>query len=171
MGLLPEPRDYNPGVIAPARLLAATVLAPLGLSSSTITMSGPHDRCTPAPDAAVVGINGTDMHVALTVDCNARYVCSIPTSGRASRSAEAARNLVATGAEPLAVSDCLNFGNPERPEMMWQFEQAIAGIRMPAQLGLPVVSGNVSFYNETNGIEIPPRRSSGWSGSSIHPSR
>jgi phosphoribosylformylglycinamidine synthase len=111
----------------------------------------------PGADAGVVRILGTDIHVAMTVDCNARYTLLDPYLGACLAVCEAARNLVATGAEPLAISDCLNFGSPERPEIMWQFEQAIAGIRDAcAAFETPVVSGNVSFYNETDGRGIPP---------------
>jgi len=71
--------------------------------------------------------------------------------------AEAARNLAAGGAEPIGVTNCLNFGNPEKPEVMWQFQQAIAGLRDAClAFGTPVISGNVSFYNETEGRSIPP---------------
>jgi len=70
---------------------------------------------------------------------------------------EAARNVVVSGAQPLAISDCLNFGNPEKPEVMWQFQQAVGGIRDACiALATPVVSGNVSFYNDTEGRSIPP---------------
>jgi phosphoribosylformylglycinamidine synthase len=111
----------------------------------------------PGGDAAVVKLLGTDLHVAMTVDCNARYAALDPYLGACLAVCEAARNLVATGAEPLAISDCLNFGSPERPEVMWQFEQAIAGIRDACSaFETPVVSGNVSFYNETEGRAIPP---------------
>jgi phosphoribosylformylglycinamidine synthase len=111
----------------------------------------------PGGDAAVVRVEGTRRALALTVDCNSRYCLLDPYLGAMLAVVEAARNLVAVGARPLAVSDCLNFGNPEKPDVMWEFQQAIQGIRDACVgLGTPVVSGNVSFYNETEGHPIPP---------------
>jgi phosphoribosylformylglycinamidine synthase len=112
---------------------------------------------TPGADAAVVRIEGTRRALALAVDCNSRYCKLDPYLGAVLAVVEAARNLVAVGARPLALSDCLNYGNPERPEVMWEFQQGIYGIRDACvALGTPVVSGNVSFYNETEGRNIPP---------------
>jgi phosphoribosylformylglycinamidine synthase II len=111
----------------------------------------------PGADAAVVRIEGTRRALALTVDCNHRYGLLDPYLGAVLAVVEAARNCVAVGARPLAVSDCLNYGNPERPDVMWEFQQGIAGIRDAClALDTPVVSGNVSFYNETDGQNIPP---------------
>jgi phosphoribosylformylglycinamidine synthase len=104
-----------------------------------------------------VRIEGTQRALALTVDCNSRYCRLDPYLGAVLAVVEAARNLVAVGAQPLAVSDCLNYGNPERPDVMWEFQQGIQGIRDACiAFGTPVVSGNVSFYNETEGRSIPP---------------
>jgi phosphoribosylformylglycinamidine synthase II len=111
----------------------------------------------PGADAAVIRIEGTRRALALTVDCNHRYGVLDPYLGAVVAVVEAARNCVAVGARPLAVSDCLNYGNPERPDVMWEFQQGIAGIRDAClALETPVVSGNVSFYNETEGHNIPP---------------
>jgi len=111
----------------------------------------------PGADAAVVRVDGTRRALALTIDCSGRYGLLDPYVGAVLAVVEAARNCVAVGARPLAVSDCLNYGNPERPEVMWEFQQGIAGIRDAClALGTPVVSGNVSFYNETEGRNIPP---------------
>jgi phosphoribosylformylglycinamidine synthase subunit PurL len=111
----------------------------------------------PGGDAAVVRVEGTRRGLALAVDCNSRYTRLDPYLGAVIAVVEAARNCVAVGARPLALTDCLNFGNPERAEVMWEFQQAIAGIRDACMaLGTPVVSGNVSFYNETEGRNIPP---------------
>jgi phosphoribosylformylglycinamidine synthase subunit PurL len=109
-------------------------------------------------DAAVVRFTGQrDGGVALSVDCNSRWCYLEPRLGAAHAVAEAARNVSCVGGEPLAVTDCLNFGNPERPEIMWQFEQACLGIADACNaLGTPVVSGNVSLYNETEGKGIYP---------------
>ncbi len=121
------------------------------------SLVGSNTVLKPGGDAAVLRLKGSRRGVALTVDCNSRYCALDPYVGTVIAVAEAARNLVAVGARPAAVSDCLNFGNPERPEIMWQFQQAVSGLRDAcAALGTPVVSGNVSFYNETDGRAIPP---------------
>ena len=111
----------------------------------------------PGSDAAVLRIPGTRRGLAVTVDCNSRYCVLDPYVGTVIAVCEAARNLVVSGARPLAITDCLNFGNPEKPEVMWQFQQSIDGMRDAAiALGTPIVSGNVSFYNDTEGQSIPP---------------
>jgi len=111
----------------------------------------------PGSDAAVVRIKGTNKAVAMTVDCNGRYCLLHPYEGARLAVAEAARNLVCSGAEPIGLTDCLNFGNPERPDIMWQFVLAIEGLKDACEhLNIPIVSGNVSFYNETNGLSIYP---------------
>ena len=111
----------------------------------------------PGSDAAVIRLKGTPKGIGLTVDCNSRYCLLDPYRGAQIAIAEGARNLAVSGARPVALSDCLNFGNPEKPEVMWQFQHAIAGMRDAClALGLAVVSGNVSFYNETEGKAIPP---------------
>ncbi len=116
-----------------------------------------HTVIGPGSDAAVLRIKGSRKGLAVTVDCNSRYCLLDPYVGAVIATCEAARNLVVSGARPLGISDCLNFGNPEKPEVMWQFQQAIAGIRDAClALGVPVVSGNVSFYNDTEGRSIPP---------------
>ena len=111
----------------------------------------------PGADAAVIRIKGTGKGLALTVDGNGRYCYLDPYVGGILVVAEAARNLACVGARPLGLSDCLNFGSPERPDVMWQFTQVIQGMRDACiTLGVPVVSGNVSFYNETDGVPIYP---------------
>jgi phosphoribosylformylglycinamidine synthase len=111
----------------------------------------------PGSDAAVVRIKGTGKAVAMTVDCNSRYCLLQPYEGARIAVAEAARNLACSGAEPIGLTDCLNFGNPERPDVMWQFVLAIEGMKDACEyLRVPIVSGNVSFYNETNGLSIYP---------------
>src|SRR3989441_536132 len=109
-------------------------------------------------DAAVVRFTGQrDGGVAMSVGCNSRWCYLDPRLGAAHAVAETARNVSCVGGEPLAVTDCLNFGNPERPEIMWQFEQACLGIADAcAALQTPVVSGNVSLYNETEGKAVFP---------------
>lgn len=115
----------------------------------------------PGGDAAVIRIKaksrGKEKGVAMTLDCNSRY-CSIdPRQGTALSLAEACRNISAVGAMPIGISDCLNFGSPEKPEGMWQIAESIRGLGEAARaFGVPVVSGNVSLYNETKGKGILP---------------
>ena len=110
-----------------------------------------------AADAGVVRVHGTRKALAMTSDVTPRYVQADPFEGGKQAVAEAWRNLTAVGADPIAVTDNLNFGNPERPEIMGQIVRAIAGMGEACRaLDFPVVSGNVSLYNETNGSAIPP---------------
>ncbi|MEC1524408.1 phosphoribosylformylglycinamidine synthase subunit PurL [Neobacillus niacini] len=111
----------------------------------------------PGSDASVVRIRGTRKALAMTTDCNSRYVFLDPEVGGAIAVAEAARNIVCSGAEPLAITDNLNFGNPEKPEVFWQIEKAADGISEACRvLNTPVIGGNVSLYNETSGTAIYP---------------
>jgi phosphoribosylformylglycinamidine synthase subunit PurL len=111
----------------------------------------------PGGDAAVVRIHGTEKALAITTDCTPRYCFADPKTGGAQAVAEVWRNLTATGAQPLAITDCLNFGNPERPDIMGQFVGCIEGMKEACEaLDFPVISGNVSLYNETNGQGIHP---------------
>ena len=120
----------------------------------------------PGADAAVIRIKGTHKGLALTVDGNSRYCFLDPYVGGALAVAEAARNLACVGARPVGLTDCLNFGSPENPEVMWQFSQVIQGMRDACiALEVPVVSGNVSFYNETDGVPIYPTPTVGMVGS------
>ncbi len=108
-------------------------------------------------DAAVLRIKGTDKMISLTTDCNGAYCQDDPYTGGLITVAEAARNLVCTGAKPLAVTDCLNFGNPEKPAIMNQFVECLRGMTDGClAFNTPVVSGNVSFYNETEKGAIYP---------------
>jgi phosphoribosylformylglycinamidine synthase subunit PurL len=108
-------------------------------------------------DAAVVKLDGCDRALALTTDCTPRYCAADPESGGRQAVAEAWRNLTAVGARPLAITDNMNFGNPEKPEVMGQFAAAIRGMAAACEaLDFPVVSGNVSLYNETEGRAILP---------------
>ncbi|MFQ5719865.1 MAG: phosphoribosylformylglycinamidine synthase subunit PurL [Acidobacteriota bacterium] len=119
----------------------------------------------PGGDAAVVLLKGTRRGIALTTDCNPRFCGLDPYQGAALAVAEAARNIACVGGEPLAITDCLNFGNPEKPEIMWEFERAVAGMADACRhLATPVVSGNVSFYNETDGRAILPTPTVGMIG-------
>jgi phosphoribosylformylglycinamidine synthase subunit PurL len=112
---------------------------------------------SPGSDAAVVRIRGTRKALAMTTDCNSRYVYLDPEVGGKIAVAEAARNIVCSGAEPLAITDNLNFGNPEKPEVFWQIEKSADGISEACRvLETPVIGGNVSLYNETSGTAIYP---------------
>jgi phosphoribosylformylglycinamidine synthase len=111
----------------------------------------------PGGDAAVVRVHGSTRALAMSSDCTPRYCEADPERGGAQAVAESWRNLTATGAQPLAITDNMNFGNPERPAIMGQFVGCIAGMRAACEaLDYPVVSGNVSLYNETNGEAILP---------------
>ena len=111
----------------------------------------------PGGDAAVVRVHGTDKGLAITTDVTPRYCQADPIEGGKQAVAEAWRNLSAVGADPLAITDCMNFGSPQRPEIMGQFAGAVEGMSEAClALDFPVVSGNVSFYNETNGRGIMP---------------
>jgi phosphoribosylformylglycinamidine synthase len=108
-------------------------------------------------DAAVVNIHNTEKALALTVDCNSRYVYADPETGTAIAVSEAARNIVCSGGEPVAITNCLNFGNPYNPEIYWQFVGAIKGMSAACKkFDTPVTGGNVSFYNQSeNGAVFP----------------
>jgi phosphoribosylformylglycinamidine synthase len=150
---------------------------PVGIESALLTLIACPDLCSRnwitdqydstvggqtvkrpgAADAAVVRIEGHKRALALTTDCTPRYCAADPKTGGAQAVAEAWRNITATGARPLAVTDNLNFGNPEKPEIMGQFAAAIQGMAEACRaLDFPVVSGNVSLYNETEGVGILP---------------
>lgn len=111
----------------------------------------------PGCDAGVLRVKGTSKALAVSCDGNSRYVYLDPYMGTQIAVAEAARNVVASGGVPMALTNCLNFGNPERPDIFWQFRESVRGLADAAQfLELPVVSGNVSFYNESFGEAIRP---------------
>jgi len=131
----------------------------------TNTIAKPERR-----DAAVVRVKGNGRALALTSDVNPLYCFLDPYEGGKQAVAEAARNVAASGGRPVAITDCLNFGSPERPEIMWQFAECIRGISDACRaLGTPVVSGNVSFYNETEGRAIYPTPTVGMVGIVDHP--
>jgi phosphoribosylformylglycinamidine synthase II len=126
----------------------------------TNTVAGPEKR-----DAAVIRVKDTGRALAMTSDVNPVYCWLDPYEGGKQAVAEAARNVAASGAKPAAITDCLNFGSPERPEIMWQFAECIRGLSDACNaLGTPVVSGNVSFYNETEGRAVHPTPTVGMVG-------
>ena len=107
--------------------------------------------------AGVVRVKGTSRALAMSVDGNGRFVALDPRQGARLALAEAARNVACAGAQPIGGTNCLNFGNPERPEIMWQFAEAVAGLGEACRaLGIPITGGNVSLYNETDGRAILP---------------
>ena len=111
----------------------------------------------PGGGAAVLRIKGSRRALALTVDSNPRACALDPYIGAVATVIEAARNVACVGARPVGITNCLNYGNPERPEIMWQFAEGVRGLGDASRaIGAPVVSGNVSFYNETEGRAIPP---------------
>ena len=127
----------------------------------------------PGSDAAVVRLidsrmsarTGREKGLAMSTDCNPRFCQLDPYLGAAHAVAEAARNVACSGARPIAATDCLNFGNPENPEIMWQFARAVEGLgEACSRLGTPIVSGNVSLYNETDGQAIQPTPTIGMVG-------
>lgn len=111
----------------------------------------------PGHGAAVIRVKGTKKALVFSTDCNGRITYLNPRAGAAWAVAESALNVACTGARPLAITNCLNFGNPERPEIYWQFKEAVSGMAEACTvLGTPVTGGNVSFYNETEGEAIYP---------------
>jgi phosphoribosylformylglycinamidine synthase II len=158
---LPEAAAQDPVGLAAAleRLIASPDLCSRAWvwNQYDATVGGETVKRPGAADAAVVRIEGHRLALALTTDCTPRYCAADPRLGGAQAVAEAWRNLCAVGARPLAFTDNLNFGNPEKPEIMGQFALAIEGMAEAARaLDFPVVSGNVSFYNETEGRAILP---------------
>jgi phosphoribosylformylglycinamidine synthase len=126
----------------------------------TNTVQGPGGT-----DAAVVRIKGTNKGLAVKTDCNGRYVYLNPRRGGQIAVAEAARNVVAAGGQPLAITNCLNFGNPYKPEVYWQFTEAVGGMGDACRaLGTPVTGGNVSFYNENPESAVFPTPTIGMLG-------
>lgn len=144
-----EPRDLV--VVARQLLSNPNIASKRWVWEQYDSMVGTANMSTNRPsDAAVVNIKGTNRAIALTVDCNARYVNNDPEKGTMIAVAEAARNIVCSGGEPSAITNCLNFGNPYNPEVYWQFVGAIKGMGEACRrFETPVTGGNVSFYNQT----------------------
>jgi phosphoribosylformylglycinamidine synthase len=152
---LPEPADYGAAL---AELLASPTIASKEWAFRQYDQQvGINTLVLPGSDAAVLRVKGTRRALAVSTDGNGRHVFLDPRQGAAMAVCEAARNVSCSGGEPRGVTDCLNFGSPERPEILWQFAEAIEGIAAACRaLDLPVVGGNVSFYNETSGRAILP---------------
>ncbi len=171
------PLYHRPTAETPKLAALGEVADPAGLAPALLTLIGCPDLCSRAwvwnqydstvggqtvqrpggADAAVVRIEGSRRALALTTDCTPRYCAADPEAGGMQAVAEAWRNLSAVGARPLAITDNMNFGNPEKPEIMGQFAASIRGMAAACRaLDFPVVSGNVSLYNETDGRGILP---------------
>jgi len=152
---LPEPSDYGDALID---LLGSPTIASKEWAFRQYDQQvGINTVVLPGSDAAVLRVKGTRRALAVSTDGNGRQVFLDPRQGAAMAVCEAARNVCCSGAEPRGVTDCMNFGSPERPEILWQFSEAIEGISLACRaLELPVVGGNVSFYNETSGQAILP---------------
>lgn len=144
-----EPSDLK--AVAKAMLSNVNLGSKHWITDQYDRMVGTKSMCTNEPsDAGLVDVRGTELALALTVDCNARYVHADPEEGTAIAVAEAARNIVCSGGEPSAITNCLNFGNPYNPEVYWQFVGAIKGMSKAClKFKTPVTGGNVSFYNQT----------------------
>jgi phosphoribosylformylglycinamidine synthase len=152
---LPEPAD--PGAVLERLLAAPTIASKRNIWRQYDHMVGINTLVVPGSDAAVLRIKGTPRAVAVATDGNGRFGQLDPFLGGAMAVAEAARNVVCAGGRPLAMTNCLNFASPERPEIMWQFAATVDGIAAACEaLGIPVTGGNVSFYNETLGQAILP---------------
>jgi phosphoribosylformylglycinamidine synthase len=156
-GAIPAPADWTAAVL---KLVSCPDLASkrwLWEQYDRHVMADTLEDSATGADAGIVRVHGTRKALAMTSDCTPRYVKADPYEGGKQAVAEAWRNLTAVGAEPIAITDNLNFGNPERPEIMGQIVRAIDGMAEACRaLDFPVVSGNVSLYNETNGAAIPP---------------
>lgn len=145
-----EPKDLKP--VAKHLLSHPNIASKRWVFNQYDSMVGTVNMSTNAPsDAAIVNIKGTNKAIALKVDCNARYVNADPETGCAIAVSEAARNIVCSGGEPSAITNCLNFGNPYNPEVYWQFVGAIKGMGAAClKFQTPVTGGNVSFYNQSS---------------------
>lgn len=171
--IAPRPEEADPAWTL-ERLLASPTIASKAwvvrqydstVRASTVVGPGPSD-------AAVVMLRGTKRALALKVDCNGRYVHLDPRLGGRIAVAEAARNVACAGGRPMAITNCLNFGNPKRPEVFFQFREAVAGMgEACAALGTPVTGGNVSFYNESPAGAVYPTPTIGMVGLLEHVAR
>jgi phosphoribosylformylglycinamidine synthase len=163
---LAEARQLSPADLRPAeaptdvlkRLLASpTIASKRWVYRQYDHMVRTNTLVLPGMGAGVVRVKGTSRALALSVDCNARFVYLDPFLGAQHAVAEAARNVACAGATPIGATNCLNFGNPQRPEIMWQFARAVEGMGAACRtLDIPITGGNVSLYNETDGRGVLP---------------
>ncbi|SDC96913.1 phosphoribosylformylglycinamidine synthase [Terribacillus halophilus] len=154
--------EYKPAVMNHAATLKQLLQQPTIASKEWVydqydSMVGASTVVAPGSDAAIVRVRGTEKAIAMTTDCNSRYIYLDPETGGKIAVAEAARNIISSGAKPLALTDGLNFGNPDKPENFWQMEKSVDGMAAAClALETPVISGNVSLYNESNQQAIFP---------------
>lgn len=154
--------DFQPTVTNGTATLLDLLKQPTIASKKTIYQTYDSQVLTntvvlPGSDAAVLRVRGTDKALAMTTDCNGRYLYLNPEIGGQIAVAEAARNIIASGGQPLAITDCLNYGSPDKPEGFWELATSADGIAKACTvLETPVISGNVSLYNETDGKSIYP---------------
>jgi phosphoribosylformylglycinamidine synthase len=162
-GSLPEPKDYNEALL---KLLASPNITNKNwVYTQYDTQVRTNTMLLPGGDASVVRIKGTEKAVSMKVDCNGRYVYLNPYKGGMIAVCESARNVACTGAIPLAITNCLNFGNPYNPEVYYQFTEAIRGMGEACKkLETPVTGGNVSFYNQSKDYAVFPTPSIGMIG-------
>ncbi len=162
-GHLPVPPDLTDVL---KRLLASPNIASKAwVYQQYDSMVRTNTMTTPGTDSSVVRVKGTNKALVMKVDCNGRYVYLNPRRGTQIAVAEAARNVVCSGGRPLAITNCLNFGNPYKPEMYWQFKESVAGMGEAClALATPVTGGNVSFYNEHPGGAVYPTPTIGMLG-------
>lgn len=160
---IPEPKDYSEVLL---KLLgSASICSKKWVYEQYDHMVQANTIVLPGSDACVLRLKGINKAIAATTDCNSRYCFLNPYRGAQIAVAEAARNLICSGAEPAAVTDCLNFGNPEKPDRFWQFKSCVEGIADACKFfNIPVVSGNVSFYNESPKGAIYPTPTIGMIG-------
>ena len=155
LGSFSEPKDYNQAFLT--LLSSPTISEKEWVRRQYDHMVQVNTVFLPGADAAVIRIKGKNKALAVTLDGNSLYTYLEPKTGGKIAVAEACRNLACVGARPIGVTNCLNFGSPEKPEIMWQFKEAIEGIALACEIfNIPVTGGNVSFYNDTNGISIHP---------------
>jgi phosphoribosylformylglycinamidine synthase len=155
--LVPAPSASDPGRALLALLASPTIASKRWIYRQYDHMVQTNTINLPGCGAGVVRVKGTSRALAMSVDGNGRYCYLDPYRGAMLAVAEAARNVACSGARPLGATNCLNFGNPERPAIMWQFAQAVQGIGEACRaLSVPITGGNVSLYNETDGRAIDP---------------
>ena len=163
LSTVPEPKDYNEALLKV--MGASSIASKEWVYEQYDHMVQTNTAVLPGSDAAVLRIRDTDKAIGIVSDCNGRYCYLDPFTGAQIAVAEAARNLACSGARPGGVTDCLNFGNPEKPEAFWQFKKAVEGLAEACEFfEAPVVSGNVSFYNETPEMAIYPTPAIGMLG-------
>jgi phosphoribosylformylglycinamidine synthase len=152
---LPQPENFNQTFLQ--LLSSPTIAEKEWVRRQYDHMVQVNTAFIPGADASVIRIKDTNKALAVTLDGNSLYSYLDPETGGKIAVAEACRNLACVGARPIGVTNCLNFGNPEKPEIMWQFQETIKGIAQGCRtFNIPVTGGNVSFYNDTEGISIYP---------------